>query len=288
MSNQWMKVYCNGKWTSQRSKFGETVLLKMSISPELSQRWLEFNNKRNRKMKKNQINMIARDIERGQWLDNGSYISFYRDGQIHDGQNRLAAIAKSGCTVKTSVVFGILPEAIRVTDQQVKRTIVDTANLLGYECSGKSIRSAKYLLEVQQGSHNVYSDEILEFYSEHQSVLDQVTGSINSKYLSKQPVLSAIALICLQRPEEIDIVLEFAKKYNSGIGITNENSPVMKLRNFAQNNHLSNSGPWRKELFLKTLSACRAYVEGREDMSRLYPAKEDSIYLDEVRQASQV
>jgi len=256
MSNQYIKVYREGKWKSIKSD--GTMNLSMTIGPVLAQKWLDNKNNHNRKMKEAQVRKIARDITRGKWTDTGNYISFYRDGELHDGQNRLAAVVKSGRQIKTRVVFGIEKDAISVTDIAVKRSLVDRATLAGHDVEGKALRAARFVIEMLKRCNKIYDDEVIEFYSQFKDTFDRVAGNIDTKWISKQPVHAAIALVGIQQPDKIDSVVEFAQKYNTGIGIVNESHPALKLRNFAMNHRSSNAGAWRTELFLKTLFACRA------------------------------
>ena len=279
MSNQWTKVYRDGKWKS--IKTDGTMNLVMTIGPVLAQRWLDNRNHHNRKRKEAQIGKIARDIERGKWVDTGNYISFYRDGELHDGQNRLAAIVKSGRQVKTRVVFGIEKDAVAVTDIGVKRSLVDRATLAGFEVEGKALRAARFVIEMLKRCNKVYDDEVIDFYSQYKNAFDRVAEVINTKWISKQPVHGAMALVGIQEPDKIENVVDFAKKYNSGIGIINETHPALKLRNFAMDHRQSNSGAWRTELFLKTLFACRAYLDGNRKINRLYRANEDTVFVED-------
>jgi len=280
MGNQWIKAYRDGRWTSIKCPTGETKIFSMTIGPVLAQKWLEQNNTCNRRLKPNQIKKITHDIQRGNWFDTADYIAFYRDGQLHDGQNRLSAIVQAGRQIKTRVVFGIEPEAVKVSGTSKPRTLGDRVKLSGMNCDGRSLRAAKYILETMKGNYNVFDDEIVSFHNKYKDVLDKVCKVVNSRFFNKQPVQSAISLVAIQQKDRIDDIIEFAERYNSGIGIKNEKSPAMKLRNLAMDQRKSNSGPWRKELFLKTLFACRAFLEGKTEIQRLDKAKDDTIFVD--------
>jgi len=275
--SKWTKVFKDGKWKSVKTE--GSVNYMVTIGPLLAQKWLDNRNSRNRKMKVAQIDKIARAICKGNWTDTANYISFYRDGQLHDGQNRLSAIVKSGRQVKARIVFGIDPLAIMVTDNGVKRSLHDRVTLSGHVCESKSLKAARYIIEMVKRSKKIYDDEIVAFHDQYQSTIDKICETIKHRPISKQPAHAAIALVGIQQPDKVEKVFKFAEKFNSGLGISSPDNAALRLRNFAVDNSRSNSGAWRKELFLKTLFACRAFVEDRK-ITRLFAVKEDTVFVD--------
>lgn len=76
----------------------------MPVSPDMANMWLK-KNKGNRNVRKTHVNYLAGLMERGEFLTTHQPIAFDRDGWCVDGQHRLYAIIKSGCTCRIVVSF---------------------------------------------------------------------------------------------------------------------------------------------------------------------------------------
>ncbi|WP_257264502.1 ParB/RepB/Spo0J family partition protein [Endozoicomonas sp. ONNA2] len=80
---------------------------RLLMTPEMAENILEERNGRNRKISKELVRRISRDIKNDRWIFNGQPIIFDDEGHLIDGQHRLTAIARSGKAVETLVVSGI-------------------------------------------------------------------------------------------------------------------------------------------------------------------------------------
>jgi hypothetical protein len=281
--NHWVKVTEDGNtWISQKNKRGDSVIRTINVGPTMAQRWLDERNTHNRKFKKREIDIIAHDITNDNYWDTANYISFYFDGILHDGQNRLAAIVKAGKVVRQKIAFGIMHQAGAVTDRSKPRTLGDRTRLAGYEFKTKTLQTAKFLMEQLTGTTCPYDDEIVGILEQYKDVFNNVSEAVHTRGYDKQPALSGIAFCMLEMPDQQDKIMQFADKFNSGVGLT-ESSPILRLRNFGGGVGLkcSNNGSWRIDLFLKTVWAVRQFVAG-EKVDRLYAAKRDSIVLPNV------
>ncbi len=70
-------------------------------------------------------------IRAGQWKFNNATIGFYQNGDVADGQHRLAAFALANATFAALIVCGIEREAIVTTDTGARRTAGDAGQLEG-------------------------------------------------------------------------------------------------------------------------------------------------------------
>jgi hypothetical protein len=96
----------------------------LDVTPAMADAWLKANIG-NRRLSDRTVDLYARDMAAGRWLMNGEAIQLAVDGTLLNGQHRLAAIVKSGVTVKMLVIFN-LPRATQETmDAGRKRTPVD-------------------------------------------------------------------------------------------------------------------------------------------------------------------
>lgn len=76
------------------------VVTEIRVTPELAERFLENNYYKQRSIKTNKVKEFARDIKEGRWNEViFNPIKFTRDGELIDGQHRLAAIVDSGVPI---------------------------------------------------------------------------------------------------------------------------------------------------------------------------------------------
>lgn len=103
----------------------------VSVTPEIASRWLQRNGA-NRPVRPQVVRQYALDMQTGNWELTGESIKFSVDGTLLDGQHRLSAIAKSGCTVTMMVVRGVPDTAQTAMDTGRKRTASDMLNMRNY------------------------------------------------------------------------------------------------------------------------------------------------------------
>lgn len=94
------------------------------VTPKKASEWLK-RNECNRPLKPRAIERYAQAMQRGAWKLNGEAIKFNCNGRMIDGQNRLHAIIKSGCTIESYVVRGLPDDAFDTLDQGVTRSLAD-------------------------------------------------------------------------------------------------------------------------------------------------------------------
>ena len=87
----------------------------VDVTPAMATAWLK-NNFGNRKLKEDVITAYVRDMLNGVWVPTHQGIAFNDEERLVDGQHRLTAIERSGCTVRMMVTFG-LPS--KITGQEM-------------------------------------------------------------------------------------------------------------------------------------------------------------------------
>lgn len=116
-----------------------------AVGPELARRWLETNN-RNRKLRRTQVNAYASDMAAGRWHFTGEAIKFDHDGNLIDGQHRLAAIVAADVFLPMLVISGLDPESQHVMDTNLRRTSADAFALTGHKNTSILAAAAKILV----------------------------------------------------------------------------------------------------------------------------------------------
>lgn len=100
------------------------------ITPEIAEAMLAHNTN-NRKPRRARIDAYARDMEGGDWQENGDAICFDSDGNLIDGQHRLHARVASGTSGWMLIVRDLPAAAQDTKDDGAKRTMADTFGFHG-------------------------------------------------------------------------------------------------------------------------------------------------------------
>lgn len=98
------------------------------ITPKQAEQWLSHNTS-NRPARKFWVDALAYEMTNGTFVKSHQGIAFSESGKLIDGQHRLMAIVKSGCTVEMLVTTGLNDDAFLVFDNGVKRTVADLTGL---------------------------------------------------------------------------------------------------------------------------------------------------------------
>lgn len=121
------------------------------VTPKMAQQWLVKNHK-NRNLRNAKVDRYARDLVAGAWRFTGETIKFDWDGNLIDGQHRLAAILKADVEIDLLVVRDVDPKAQDVMDTGAARTTVDMLQLNGKQNSAVLAAGTKLCLNWQAGN----------------------------------------------------------------------------------------------------------------------------------------
>lgn len=102
----------------------------VDVTPALAEKWLAQNT-HNRTIRERAVLAYARDMEAGNWAENGEAIKFAADGTLLDGQHRLTAVVLAGVTVRMLVVTGLANATQETMDAGSKRRTADAFGLRG-------------------------------------------------------------------------------------------------------------------------------------------------------------
>lgn len=210
------------------------------VTPEMATRWLE-RNIGNRRFKPQEINRYARDMAAGNWKFTGEPIKFAKDGRLLDGQNRLAAIVKSGCSILMSVVRGLDDEAQRVMDTGAKRTSADDLQMFAGEKHATSLAAAvKFALTAEQvgieraNRHSVSNLEIAQFLERNPDIREAT--SVAREVARQIDALQAVVAYAYWQLSRIDLIEahEFFHAAATGVGLTAGDPILAMTKRFAE------------------------------------------------------
>tara|TARA_R110001599_G_scaffold304770_1_gene511079 strand:- start:49 stop:804 length:756 start_codon:yes stop_codon:yes gene_type:complete len=117
-----------------------------TVTPAMAEGFLQTN-KSNRKINKNQLEMIKRTMLNGEWVLTHQGVALYDDGTLADGQHRLTAIVQTGVKCKMPIFYGIKKSTVNIMaiDCGKMRSVKDSASITGVKLNPSQIALAKAL-----------------------------------------------------------------------------------------------------------------------------------------------
>lgn len=252
---------------------------KIIVTPEMAGRWLSENNNRNRKIMPRKVSAYARDMLTDSWQDtHQNAIAFYKDGNLADGQHRLAAICESKKPLELQVwwglddssAYGIDAHRMRGTEDQIK--IAGTADWI----TKNIVATARIMMSRHKGGGTVMvsPQEIVSFCRPHRENLELIHLALPNR--SASAPIRAAAVLALYH-EDSDKVIDWCEIFASGIGAVPLSKTVLSLRErVIREPHLARSGPTREYLVRIAMRSIQAFCRG-EVLTKIYEPK-DRIY----------
>lgn len=249
----------------------------VSITPKIAADWLatseeyaEKNDVRvNRRPSDGVIDRYARDMINNNWDDTGVPIIIDIHGVVRDGQQRLAAIVKSGITLSFNVVTGIQPEAQRSIDKGRRRTSSDDLYIASITdplnvSAAASLLVALYSGNVAVKSYSPTPNEIHRFALTHtDDLLSAVRAARRVRANLPAITLSPFAALYYNgaRIDETGIDL-FFEALATGENLTT-GDPILVLRNTVTRYATMARKPHRNYQLFQATIAWNAWRDGR-------------------------
>ena len=249
----------------------------MDVTPKLAAEWLESRNDRNRSISPEHVAMLARAMASKTFRLTHQGIAFNQEGKLIDGQHRLSAVVKSGCTVKMMVTFGADSKDMIVCDRSRNRTTRD-ALAIQNERDHAALRAAvlRMLLKVENGGNYKADDqEILREDIRHDGGLSWFAKSAHHK-LWYAPFAAAIVYAYERRPQEITTFVEMV---TAGANLPGRSAALVAYNAMVSRDiHLKGGSEARMIAFRKMLRACAAHCAS-EKISKLQDGEEGLRYF---------
>lgn len=230
------------------------------ITPALAAKWLKKNPK-NRKLRQFTVGSLARDMKAGAWAPTHQGIAFGVDGNLMDGQHRLAAVVESGCSI-WSLVFtgmpvrasGVNADTMDVVDRGNPRSVADILKLRhGITASPNMVAAVCVIIgRIVAGKRRAarltvpQTLAVLDHYSD---AIGYVATFDHPKHQAfrKAAVFGAVAFA---HPVDARGVEDFWEHLLSGASLS-QGSPVLTLRNFILGGMIrSGGGAAQERLYL--------------------------------------
>lgn len=262
----------------------------VEMTPEFAQQLLDKNHPDNRKPKSSRITQYLRDIDAGLWKLTHQPIAQCEDGYTIDGQNRLAAIVRSGRAVPVVFVTGVPRDGILGADCGATRNVADAARISGkalpHGSLGYSSVARRMAIGLEKHKSTMTIQETLAFIAAHKDALEFAFTLMpkNVRMLTQASVRAVIARAWYKRMSRSRI-REFAEVYLTGLcGNNKTDTAAIRLRNWILDTMGTRRGanrPNAKTIYAKTAVALSHFlnfqpVESlRETSEELFPLAEE-------------
>jgi hypothetical protein len=117
----------------------------------------------NRHVNQRHVDLLADDMKKGRWVENGVGIVLDEEGYLIDGQHRLWAVATSGVTIRSLVVTGVNREMAlpTINVNQRGRSLADVITM-DPPVPGKHISNPRVLQAAVKWLHRYRHKEIFQ------------------------------------------------------------------------------------------------------------------------------
>lgn len=241
------------------------------ITPDIAEEFLGKNND-NRKMRKLVVQTYAKDMSEGRWEFTHQGIAFDCNGNLIDGQHRLAAIIESGMPQNMIVTRNVVS---RVNiDNHIKRNLND---ITGY--STMKLAMTRIMLDRLEGNGMIKASnsEVIEYVEKHLENLDFAEKTINhNKHYIRVAAVRA-AIFAASYHEDSARLMEFGETLCTGrYNDYDEDSAAIVLKERLTNAVMTGIRGYRNQkiIYLRTEGAIKRFCN-REKVLR-------SSFVDEI------
>lgn len=212
------------------------------VTAQLAREWLKLNT-RNRSVSRRMVTKLIEALQGGQFRETTDAVGFYAlDGALQNGQQRLTAIAETGIGAYLDVKRGMPEDSIEAQDQGRSRSAADIFELKGHRKDLAYVAAYRYtliLLWVWTGRMSSFNDpdrkptvqDMLTFAEDNW--LDQSFEVGKRAARSEAKISAALSTAIHWLATEhfgTDIATRFFDIVATGIGLTNEQDPIYRLR----------------------------------------------------------
>lgn len=171
------------------------------VTPAMAQKWLETANIANRPITQSRVDQYATAMSKGEWKINGEFLIFDSVGRLANGQHRLKACIKSGCTFPALVIRGVDPEAWTTMDSGRPRQASDLLGSIGIKNWNRTANATQWVIRIKAGKvstagfwqrSRASNAEVLNFAVKNPALSDSVSAIKGCTFLSSGNLLAAL------------------------------------------------------------------------------------------------
>jgi hypothetical protein len=189
------------------------------VTPSMAESFL-LENKSNRKLNKQQLNMLVRTIKAGNWALTHQGVAMYSDGTLADGQHRLSAIVESGIACKMPVFYGVekTEKTVMAVDCGKVRSVKDSSAIIGLEVRPIDIALSKILeFGIYKRSIRLTHQESADLCGSHRESLDLIKRLMpTNKPITSKACVKAAILKSIELGAEFTLIQRICTVLNTG------------------------------------------------------------------------
>lgn len=211
----------------------------ISVTPEMAKGFLEKNHA-NRNLRQNKVQQYTKDMMSGEW-NILTQISFDRDGNLLDGQHRLASVVKSGETIEFIVVRGEDSDSIGY-DRGSLRSLSDSMVMSGMNktlAQKRTVATIRYILIEAFGLNTVTDRMVINYAEKYQDELinsSAISGKGSNHALCYKASIIASIFFAMRSGVSKDVLERFCVVVNSGMSTSDGETSAVLLRNYIMSN----------------------------------------------------
>ena len=241
------------------------------MTPEWSKELL-VKNSSNRPVRTNVVKKYVAAMLAGEWERTHQGIALAPDGTVLDGQHRLFAVQKSGCTVPMNITYDCSPSIFTKVDCGVGRSAKDALKVMGVPNSDVVSTGTKiYILSGRYPDRNWCNltfpthQEIKDTYLTRQETIDDAASTVASackefSYLNRGALLCLILMLD-DREEDLENIYKFVSKISTGEDVV-QGTPIYAYRKaLYERNLMASRAPVLQQKHLACLIKCWNYSE---------------------------
>jgi hypothetical protein len=253
--------------TRQTYKYSEDVL----ITPAMAAQLLDFN-PLNRNMSDAVIDAYRRDVINKKWINSHESIGIDLQGNMFDGQHRIAAILEANKAEIVYVTFNCPVEARFVVDGGHKRTTAQKLKFITGRTRTKVPSVIRAMMRgVAPGTPRYTDSEIAEFLHKHEEVLTWVFENLKSN--TRSDVLAVIGKAYLWFG--VEKIAPFCERFkNLRFNADDDPAKTLYIWLMKHKGHAGGKTVPGTEVYKKALAAIQAEMDDRT-ISRLHSKDED-------------
>lgn len=230
------------------------------ITPEIARAMLNAN-QNNRKLTPAIVDRYARILEAGEWKVNGETVKQDVNGELKDGQHRLAAIEKTGIAADLFVVRGLALDVFDTIDTGKARTSADALFSSGVESNATLVAAiANLAIKIETGTVRI--NRYIEPHAVRQWVLDHPEVQESASLVKKLPFLGYSPVLGLVHYRAVKGDKAKAEKFfqalETGEGLK-RGDPAYALREMLIKNK-RDRGLHKADVLAMALKAWNAYI----------------------------
>lgn len=230
----------------------EMKIIEHVFTPEEAKRILETKNPSNRRLSQATVRGYVADMLCGNWQLNPDSIKFAANGDLLDGQHRLAACVQSGVPLEAIVTYGASKELMEVLDSGRKRSAADLLKIKGVKNYTKVSTLARAVVAYEEcngsleavisnstmATTSVTNTRIIRRAESDKLIGQCVTAAINLNNLKQWGVterLSGFLLYEFSKSTDFETAKTFMAELNSITKAEPEGSPILSARTALSN-----------------------------------------------------